>query len=338
MSIRKWSIREATEQDIPALCELFHTVFGVRREEQHNRWKFYGNPDGPPTTFVADHDGRLVGQCALWPTRLRLGMSVVMGAQALDGMTHPDYRGQGMFRDLAEKGMEVAAGRGIEALYGLPNEFSLSVLLKADWANIGPIPRWVRILNPSQTGRIPAFLGPLSDLVAGFIPNGGSHGLRIDFQRPADAEIEVLLAEWRKPGKLCRVERDLARLNWRFDPGSQASYEWVCARSNQSLAALAVWRVSPPSGTAMLCELLGEEPEALQAVVSGIIGRSRAAHCATMHAISSLPQANLALRKCGFILRPGPPLIVRKLTVKTLGANIHQHDAWQIFGADVDTF
>jgi len=338
MSVRKWQIREATERDVPALCELFHTVFGTRREEQHNRWKFYGNPDGPPIIFVADHDGQLVGQSALWPTRLRLGTSVVMGAQALDGMTHPDYRGQSIFKDLSERAMEAAADRGLVALYGFPNEFSLPVLLKADWARTGLVSRWVRVLTPSRIARIPAFLGPLADLASTLLPSGSLHGLQMTYERPTDAELESLLEGWRRQERLCRVERDRTRMDWRFSPASQSSYEWVCARSNQMLAAVAIWSVSLPSGNARLCELLGDTPEAVLAVVSATVARARAARCPAMHALSSTPQANLALKQCGFFLRPGAVQIVRKLTVKSLAANIHQHDNWHIFGADVDTY
>jgi hypothetical protein len=70
---RQWTVRPGTPEDSPALRELFEVVFGVPREADHYAWKFEENPAGPPILAVAEVDGRLVGQYALWPTKLRVG-------------------------------------------------------------------------------------------------------------------------------------------------------------------------------------------------------------------------------------------------------------------------
>ena len=40
----------------------------------------------------------------------------------------------------------------------------------------------------------------------------------------------------------------------------------------------------------------------------------------------------------GFIQRGGLPLIVRKLTGRVIPGNVHTHEGWAVFGADLDTF
>jgi hypothetical protein len=57
-----------------------------------------------------------------------------------------------------------------------------------------------------------------------------------------------------------------------------------------------------------------------------------------MHAVSSRRVLADTLKRCGFLRRQALPLIVRKLTAKTLGANAHTHENWDVFGCDLDTF
>jgi GNAT superfamily N-acetyltransferase len=311
----------------------------MERQTESYTWKFRDNPDGDPVVAVAEDNGKIVGQYALWPTKLRLGSVVVMGAQSLDTMTHPDYRGQGMFPQLAEACMQYAAGRGIQVLYGFPNENSFpGFVRKLDWDCTGNIPIWVRPLRPSRHHRMPRYLGSLADYGAKLLPKGRIHGLRVEMSLPDSDAIGGLLEVWRSRSGRCRVERTYERYMWRFSAKSGMRYRWMCAYDGDSLVAVGVWGIDIRNGNALLSEVLGKSTEAIEAVVSACVRMAAKSDCPIMLAISNCPDTRRALSRTGFIKRGEIPLIVRKITTQTLGANVHTHPLWDIFGADLDTF
>lgn len=338
-SKRTWQVREAGPGDEPQLGELFKRVFGFDRGVAHYQWKFTNNPAGPPVIAVAEDAGRIVGQYALWPTPLRLGGKVVAGAQSLDTMTHPDYRGQGMFTVLAEECMGYAAARCIVALYGFPNENSQpGFVRKLDWDCTGEIDVLMRPLKASRHKSTPAWAAPLADALGQWMPRGSAGRFELREGVPAAADVDTLLAQWREGAAHCSVERSAERYAWRFDAQSGMQYRWCCAYDGQQLAAFAVWGIDIRNGNAVLSELIATQPDAARAALSGALGAALAAQCPVMLAVCQRGSVGPVLRRAGFMRRSGLPLIVRKLTIRTLGANVHTHANWDVFGADLDTF
>lgn len=335
---RKWSVREATADDDAGLGALFRVVFGFDRGKEHYHWKFRDNPAGPPIIALAEAEGKIVGQYALWPTQLRLGAELVSGAQSLDTMTHPDFRGQGMFTVLAEECMRYAAKRGVEALYGFPNDSSQpGFIRKLDWDHTGDVPMWIRPLRISRHRRTPSWIAPVADLVAFLLPRGGARAFDMRTGPPATDAIEGILAPWRERKGICRVERSAPHFAWRFASASGMRYAYVCAYRNDELSAMGVWGIDIRNGNAVLAELLSLNSAAAQAVLSVIVDTATHAQCPLLFAINGRPSLASSLSRCGFVRCGTIPFIVRKLTARTLGANVHTHSNWEVFGADLDT-
>jgi len=335
---RKWTVREATANDDAGLGELFRVVFGFDRGKEHHHWKFRDNPSGQPIVALAEAEGKIVGQYALWPTQLRLGTELVSGAQSLDTMTHADFRGQGMFTVLADECMRYAAKRGVEALYGFPNESSRpGFVRKLDWDCTGDVPIWIRPLRVSKHRRTPTWLGPAADLAAMLLPRGRARAFEMRITPPSDDAIEAILAPWRDQKGICRVERSAAHFAWRFAEASGMRYAHVCAYRNSELFAMGVWGIDIRNGNAVLAELLSLDSAAAQAVISVIVDFAARAECPLVFAVNSRSSLAFSLARCGFIRCGTIPFIVRKLTARTLGANVHTHANWEVFGADLDT-
>lgn len=333
-----WTTRESRPEDAEGLKALFREVFGHDRAEGHYEWKFGDNPAGPPIVSVAQDGDRIVGQYALWPMKLRLGPEVILGAQSLDTMTHPSYRGQGMFTRLAKEAMQSAADHDVEVLVGFPNTQSYpGFIRKLDWDHTGDVPLYVRPLHPSRQGRIPSWAGPVADLAARLIPGGARRGFQIGTVKPARPEMEALLDACTRHSTSCQVERNPEYLNWRFDQASGMRYTWISAYRNGSLQAVAVWGVDPRSDNAVIAELLGTDNTSKGAALAEAIKQARGAGCPMIHTVGQGDGLSSLMRRAGFIHRGGLPLIVRKLTPRVLGANIHNHPTWTIFGADLDT-
>jgi len=72
------------------------------------------NEAGMPIAFYG------VIPCFLWHRG-----KVVLAAQSADTMTHPNYRNQGLFVQLAQLTYELCKAEGIQLIFGFPNENSL---------------------------------------------------------------------------------------------------------------------------------------------------------------------------------------------------------------------
>lgn len=333
---RTWTIRPSTPDDLPDLRDLFTTVFGAERPLAHVQWKFARGPSGPGIGMVAVDAGRIVGQYVLLSTALRLGRDVVAGAQSLDTMVHPDYRGQGMFVKLAEACYALAAERGIEMLYGFPNENSYpGFMSRLGWSHVADVPRWVRHIDLSRHPRVPRIVRPLARL-AGRVMRAGDPqkgGITVKPGRPDAASLEQLLTQWRSRTDLCRVERSAAWYDWRFSPDSGERYTWLTA-----------WRAAEARGSLVLnlpastiADFLGDDADALEALVATAIRQAAPAGCASLSTSTSEPAPAAALAACGFRPRMSAPLIVRALGRRQHGAECDA-GTWSINPADFDTF
>jgi hypothetical protein len=115
-------------------------------------------------------------------------------------------------------------------------------------------------------------------------------------------------------------------------------YQYVCAYRAGQLAGMGIWGIDIRNGNATLSELLALDAAAAESVLSAIMRSTVASGCPLMLAISSRADLVSVLIRCGFIRSGSIPFIVRKLTGRTLGANVHTHSNWDLFGADLDTF
>jgi len=334
-----WNVRVAHEGDAAKIGTLFEKVFGFSRRMEHYQWKFLENPTGLQLIVVAETEGGdIVGQYALWPVMLQLERREYLGAQSLDTMIHPDYRGKGMFMTLANACYEIAAAQGVKVLYGFPNPSSYrGFIRRLNWDHTGDIPYLVRPIYPGLSRRIPRLLAPVANVAARFFPRGAVKGYQISFQIPADEELERLFAMSRKYKGVCKVARSARWEKWRFAQASGQNYQWAVARKGDSIQAACVIGKSLVNEAMTLSELLGENPTALQAVLSVAIEKAFAARAPFVTALTSIPEYLVALRRVGFVRARSVPLIVRGLTGELLDANIHAHASWRIFGADVDT-
>lgn len=337
---RQWTIREATKADLPALGVLFSESFGFGRDPEHAAWKFFDNPVGRPLLVVAESGERLVGQYALWPVALRVGGEVVLGAQSLDTMTHPEFRGQGMFPRLAAACYEMAAEQGIRVLYGFPNANSYSGFVrKLNWDHTGDVPFFVRPLRPSVHPRIPLGLGRAVDLASFLLPRRREAGYDVQRVEPAPEERARLWnGEWLDCRDSCSIHRGVAWESWRFAAGSMLRYRWLSVRRDGELAGYLTWGSDLRGPNALLSEACAPDPSVLATLVGAAISDARASGHSFLTTATTIRQLIVALRRNGFLRRTAIPFIVRSLSHKLLRANVHAHESWQLIGADLDTY
>lgn len=97
-----YEIREGNAVDFPQIARLAEAVYGVRRSVDSVRWLYQANPSGPCKLWLAeDHSTKeIVALRPVFPWRSRIRGCDVLVGQAGDAMTHPAFRGRGLFSDL----------------------------------------------------------------------------------------------------------------------------------------------------------------------------------------------------------------------------------------------
>ena len=138
-----------TPEDGQAIIELYDIVWPEDKPDlNHWKWEFLDNPVGAIFTFIAEVDGKIVGQSGLLPTWLNWNGKKILGAQAIDAMTHPAYRKKGIYTSLAKESDAYAASQGVSIFYGIPNDLSYPIRVKKlGFADLGAIPYLVKILD-----------------------------------------------------------------------------------------------------------------------------------------------------------------------------------------------
>jgi GNAT superfamily N-acetyltransferase len=297
---------------------------------------------GAAVVLVAKDSGNMVGQYALMPTQLSLGGEIVLGAQSVDTMTHPEYRNQGMFAELAGSCMELAASRGIRVLYGFPNQNSYpGFVQKLNWDHTGDIHVWMRVLNSDAFVSQPMPVRQIVSFGSRFLPMGNVHprGVEIREQMPEVDEL-LRLENSMVPENLkaiCRISPSKDWIIWRTDSASQSRYFWFSGYREDTLVAYAVFGINAWEKISLV-NVLGSDTQALEAVVSRAARHAKQLGLPAVRVVTNYEKAEQVLKSCGFFQRRSLPLIVRSLTSKTLQGNIHVHSSWRINSADVDAF
>ena len=150
---RRWSARPYRDGDEKGIFELWKAVYPGREYDWVRwlrwwNWAYKDNPAGQGRMWLAEHDGKIIGQYAIIPMELKVGDNIILGSLSLDTMTHPDCRHQKIFETLANKVYADAAKDGIHVVYGFPNNFSYpGFIRKLRWFDVGTVQVMLKPLN-----------------------------------------------------------------------------------------------------------------------------------------------------------------------------------------------
>ena len=143
-------------EDLSAIITLLRLSLGegsTEKSEDFWRWKHVDNPFGPSPVLVADDNGRIAGVRAFmrwtWQSRERSYRAL----RAVDTATHPDYRGQGIFKKLTLQLISECLEEGDDFIFNTPNEQSRPGYLKMGWEQLGKLPVRMAPLRPLRIGR-----------------------------------------------------------------------------------------------------------------------------------------------------------------------------------------
>ena len=145
----------------PGLVALMHDVWGSWLSDDEFDWWYERNPVRPGTISLAVEDGRVAGMLAMSYARMRLDGAEALAAFAIDGATHPDFRGRGIFQRLELENERLAAEAGAVMAVGFTNPQAGPILVgrwlgrRSAAAAVGTCPPAARARPPPRAERWP---------------------------------------------------------------------------------------------------------------------------------------------------------------------------------------
>lgn len=121
------------ETELKSLVELQDKVYeqrGLKFSVDSFRHWYVENPLGPAVSFNAFDGDKMIAHYACVPTEMLIEDRVAKGLLSMATVTHPDYRGQGLFKSLAARTFECAKEEGYEFVVGVANANSFPGFMK----------------------------------------------------------------------------------------------------------------------------------------------------------------------------------------------------------------
>lgn len=196
-----WIVRQYRPQDKEQNLALMEAVSGKPAERDFWDWYIERNPYGANMGWVADDHGRVCGRYGMIPLQMQALGKRMPVTQAVEIMTHPDYRKQGMFPAMAAQVFADLPAMGYHFTIGFPNDAARPGHLKFGWKELGFIQAAVRPLHTAVVAQR-AYANPLKASLVGFL---------------GDIYLK-LLYDWRRPSGLGKVKSTvIERFDERFD-------------------------------------------------------------------------------------------------------------------------
>lgn len=205
------------------IVELFPTCFGGRTLAMpYWTWRFRDNPLGKTLIELAWVGDRLVGHYAVTPVQISFAGQDILSGLSVTTMTHPEYRGRGLFPLLARNLYERMAHEGFSVVWGFPNRNSHATFLnKLQWQDIC---------------RIPMLQLNIADLRTPF-PISPNVSMDESFDERFDAFWDERLWD-----RKILVKRDLAYLIWRYASNPENRYYVICHEHKTRLSGYVIWK------------------------------------------------------------------------------------------------
>lgn len=214
-------IKQYNEGDEVAICDLFKSAFNKDLSIEYWNWRYRDNPTGIKMISLMWDGDKLAGHYALSPVYVHIDGQKALSGLSMTTMTHPDYRGLGIFPTLAEHLYnEQKELNELQMVWGFPNNNSHYIFSKVlKWKDVEQIPTFSLYLQ--------------------------------NFKKPTDS-TDIVLSKDIKQGYITtaeeksdysfRVEKSEKYLNWRYLENPSSVYE-IFELSHQNKLYYAVSKV-----------------------------------------------------------------------------------------------
>ncbi|MDT0677463.1 GNAT family N-acetyltransferase [Autumnicola musiva] len=121
-------------EDVPEIIRLLRSSLSENHTESSFLWKHTESPFGKSYGLLACDDSKIVGVRMFMYWDFYGDGKKLKAIRPVDTITHPDYRGKGIFKKLTLQGLEVCL-KNVDIVFNTPNENSKPGYLKMGWKN-----------------------------------------------------------------------------------------------------------------------------------------------------------------------------------------------------------
>jgi GNAT superfamily N-acetyltransferase len=278
-----YTLRKYRTDDTAGLTQLAKTVLEEELPDTYWEWKYTDNRWGSHYSYVAEHDGKVIGFVGGMAWQLTLEGLDTPGAQVADLIVDPAWRRKGIFYKLSARNMEEIS-TGTAWGYGVTNRISHKIYKNRYEGYQDFRPHKIqKILNIRPFLREylkggarvkPAELGRLLRKFS--IP-------RREMRPPCDLELEEITSFderfddlWSRVRKDFRIisTRDRKHLNWRYSRNPRFDYTVLAATEKGRVTGYIVLRIeqTPRIGRGFIVDFLADASH--EATAPFLIGES----------------------------------------------------------------
>lgn len=349
------------EEDLSELVALAQVEYGDSEmtNPDYLEWQYVNNPAGAAVIVVSrDEGGQLAGQYVVIPMRFLFRGEVLKGSLSLNTLTHPEYRGRGLFTQMAKETYRICAELGLSITLGFPNPNSYpGFVRKLEFQHVGNAEVLFRLLRPLKLLRHLPFIRRARKYEKSRLskPNVITAPLEIDgftvscLDFDSDAAAYDLFAR-KAMGQRTGVWKDAAYCQWRFMAIPTRTYHaFKIEREARILASCVVHprRVYGLEGVFLVdfkAEISETGDNAARVLVDQILRLYKRRGCviAGIMVGGTSPEHRLA-RQAGFrriperLLPHEAPVIIRR-NGKSVDEGILNYDDWSFSFSDYDVF
>jgi GNAT superfamily N-acetyltransferase len=211
------------EGDETSIVELFPECFPGRTiTMSYWTWRFRDNPLGRILIELAWAGDRLIAHYAVTPVLVRFAGHDTLSGLSVTTMTHPEYRGRGLFPILAGSLYERMAHEGYGIVWGFPNENSHATFVnKLQWRDISRVPMLRLQIDDVRT---------MPTVAANIVTDGGFDERFKAFWEQGLWDRKIL------------VKRDPCYLAWRYRHNPENRYSVIRHEYRTGLSGYVVWK------------------------------------------------------------------------------------------------
>lgn len=208
--------------DENAISELFEKAFGRPLSTRYWFWRFRDNPAGKGIVELAWDGDTLAGHYAVTTVRMHIGGKQYLAGLSGTTMTHPNYRGMGLFPKLANRCYQRMAEAELLLAWGFPNIMShRGFVADLNWVDIHELPTFRFTINDKT--RLPA---------------QDSHVISLDnFDVRFDRLWDRVKEQY--PVIVCR---DVQHLTWRYLKNPQDTYFILAHSTGDEIDGYAIYK------------------------------------------------------------------------------------------------
>ena len=242
-------IHPFSDQGFARLVELSETTYHGREisDQVYLGWEYIQNPDGLALITTGEIERKIVSQYIILPRSFSVDNKILKGSVSVNTLTHPHYRGKGLFEKLANETFDRCKEKEILFTIGFPNPISHPFIeRKQIFETIGYLPLLFRPLNPirlliryiknkrDKTGN------EIELNITDQILSANAEISFFDFKTDSD-KYEIFLQKFNKEKQNVTM-RSLQFLRWRYVNIPNRKYHLIKLEIGNEIKAIAVFR------------------------------------------------------------------------------------------------